>query len=764
MSKINLKKTTKKNLSLLFLIFMLGLGAEILIAAYSKKLSSNLEEQSFHLTVKNKISQGILQNIYLLESTFFHLSAFPNLHTKNKLFNEIQKTQSNIISLLQTLNQGGVFQERYDLNDMGQNSNILSIPYQPIDKNEFAFENADIVSKIKSINTALIKVSAKIDKMNNALSTDVFDLQTAITDLKLELKFIAPTFQRLKENANNIIYKNTLLYQRFISKTERSKQTYFWIQLILTITIALILLWLFRRLSTNIELAAEEVEKTKDYLNDVLNSQKNITVISDGKQILDVSGGFFDYFDNYPSLEAFKLEQACICEKFIKEDGYLYKFEDKNWLEFLLENPEHMHKAKMQKQGKVSIFHVTAHKSKKYQRRIVTLYDITENEQMYAQLAIEKDKAISATQAKGEFLANMSHEIRTPLNAILGFIPLLQEKKFDAETHKYLATIDNSGHSLLGIINDILDFSKIESGKFELDPIKFDPKHEFCIVSDLFRAKASQKNIVYSVSFDENLPATIYTDILRIKQVISNLLSNAIKFSEAYQPINLNIEFDKPSSVLTISVSDKGIGLTPQQQVSIFDAFSQAESSTTRKYGGTGLGLSISAKLVDMLGGELKVKSKIGEGSCFYFKIPVEVIAGKTEIKKKQVFTKFKGHLLLVEDNKTNQMLMAAILKRQGTTFDVANDGIEAIEMVQQLDYDLVLMDENMPNLNGIEATKQIRELNFGQTKLPIIALTANAMTGDRERFIAAGMNDYLTKPVNMNELQRVFSDFLDPV
>ena len=761
MKTLNLKQTTRRNLSVLFAIFMLGLTAEIFISVYSNKLTSNLEEQIHLSSLKNRISQALIKNIFRLESTFFHLSAFPNLHTKKILLNNIQKSESDIISLLQIINQGGVFKEHYDLNDTGKNDRATTTRYQPEHLNEFSFEQADMISKIKTINTALINVSLKIDEMNNAIDTNQTDLAKAIANLKLELKFLAPIFQRLKENANNIIYQNNIFYQQLESEVAESKQMYYWLQTLLTLAIAFILLWLFRRLSTNIELASEEAENSKDYVRDILNSQMNITVVSDGKQILDVSGGFFAFFNDFTNLNDFKQKHPCICDKFIKEEGYLYKFDDKNWLDYLLENSDKRHKVKMEKNGEVNVFHITANMSKKYQRRIITLNNITQTEAMYTQLAVEKDKAVSATQAKSDFLANMSHEIRTPLNAILGFITLLQDKKFDDETHKYLTTIDNSGHSLLGIINDILDFSKIESGKFELDPIKFDPKHELCLVSDLFRAKASQKNIVYSVTFEDSLPATILTDILRVKQVVSNLLSNAIKFSDPYQPINLNIEFDKSSSMLTVGVSDKGIGLTKEQQVSIFDAFSQAESSTTRKYGGTGLGLSISSKLVDMLGGKLRVKSKIGEGSCFYFTIPVEVVEGKIQNKQEVIATQFTGHLLLVEDNKTNQMLMSAILKKQGVTFDIANDGIEAIDMVQQLNYDLVLMDENMPNLNGIEATKKIRKLAQQFTQLPIIALTANAMTGDRERFIQAGMDDYLTKPVNIKELQRVFNSYL---
>ena len=392
------------------------------------------------------------------------------------------------------------------------------------------------------------------------------------------------------------------------------------------------------------------------------------------------------------------------------------------------------------------------------------MFDISENEKINADLQEQKNRALEATNAKGAFLANMSHEIRTPLNAILGFIGLLKDKHHDAESTKYLNTIDNSSHSLLGIINDILDFSKIESGKLDIDPVKFTPHKEFSTTADLFRARCSEKHLSFTIELSENLPKGLKSDILRIKQVLSNLISNAIKFTEPHKAISLQIDYS--DGLLYCSVEDQGIGISPEAVENIFDAFSQAEVSTTRKYGGTGLGLAISSKLVNMLGGELKVESTLGKGSRFYFYVPAESveIAEKLASNKNQSIH-FSGHILLVEDNKTNQLLMSAILKKQGLTFDIAQDGLQAIEAVKTKHYDLVLMDENMPNLNGIEATKTIRLLekeNPGkEQRLPIIALTANAMTGDRERFVSAGMDEYLTKPVNIPKLTAILGDFL---
>ncbi len=359
-----------------------------------------------------------------------------------------------------------------------------------------------------------------------------------------------------------------------------------------------------------------------------------------------------------------------------------------------------------------------------------------------------------ASKAKSEFLANMSHEIRTPLNAILGFIDLLREKEYDKSKLNYLQTIHSSSQTLLGIINDILDFSKIESGNLAIDKVDFNVDSEFRSLLKLFQARAKEKNIKLTLHMHPHIPAALHSDPLRIKQVIANLLSNAVKFTPQNGSVDLYIGYK--NEYLQVAVKDSGIGIPKDKQGQIFDAFRQAENSTTRKFGGTGLGLSISAKLVSMLGGELKVKSVVGRGSIFYFDIHAK--AGKYK-RINQVSTTSSQlenkKILLVEDNKANQMFMSIVLKKLKISFDIANDGFEAITAFNKKSYDLILMDENMPNLNGIEATKRILQIEREQLKphTPIVALTANALKGDRERFLAAGMDDYLTKPVDQATL-----------
>ncbi|RLA82450.1 MAG: hypothetical protein DRG78_07180 [Epsilonproteobacteria bacterium] len=378
--------------------------------------------------------------------------------------------------------------------------------------------------------------------------------------------------------------------------------------------------------------------------------------------------------------------------------------------------------------------------------------------------ALEKQtlNAKKANSAKSEFLANMSHEIRTPLNAILGFVDMIKGETKETKTAQYIDIVDKSSKNLLQIIEDILDFSKIESGKLDIEKVDFNAKAEFEVITHLFQAKCSQKNISLILNIDENLPQIINSDPLRIKQVITNLMSNAVKFTTDGKNIIVTINYS--DNLLFVSVKDQGIGVAKDKLSYIFDTFSQEDSSTTRKYGGTGLGLSISSELVELLGGELKVKSEVGVGSEFYFSIPVTIGKElKIENNNNQGFDFVNKKILLVEDNKANQMFMKVILQKMNLEFDTANDGLEAIEKFKDNKYDAILMDENMPNMNGIEATKRILEIekehNLPHT--PIIALTANALKGDRERFLDAGMDEYLTKPIDKQKMGETLKKIL---
>lgn len=374
---------------------------------------------------------------------------------------------------------------------------------------------------------------------------------------------------------------------------------------------------------------------------------------------------------------------------------------------------------------------------------------------LHDDLRLAKEEAEQSALQKSRFLANMSHEIRTPLNAIAGFISLLGEEEADPKKLKYLNIVKNSSDSLLQIINDILDISKIESGKLDIESINFDPYKDLTMVGELFQAKAAEKGVILRIQYNHNMPKILYGDILRVKQILSNLLSNAIKFTPGGSVVKCIIWYK--SGKLNLRVKDYGIGVAKEKQDTIFDSFVQADNSTARKFGGTGLGLAITLRLSEMLGGSLSFKSREGIGSVFSFSVnmPLGEKTKERPLEHKNHIDMPKAHILLVEDNATNQMFVGIILENSGMTYETANDGLEAIKKFKQKKFDLILMDENMPHLGGIAAAKEILKIEKQGVRehTPIISLTANALKGDKERFLAAGMDDYLTKPVEPGQL-----------
>lgn len=380
-------------------------------------------------------------------------------------------------------------------------------------------------------------------------------------------------------------------------------------------------------------------------------------------------------------------------------------------------------------------------------------YDVTE-------LVKSRDMAVVAEKAKGEFLSNMSHELRTPLNAINGFSSILSRQIKDTKHLEYLQNIMDSSDSLIGLINDILDLSKLQSGKFSLDYQEFNLQEKTDLLLERLSPIALKEDVTIVKKY-EGMEVYLTGDWQRISQIITNLLSNAVKFSTKGKSVEIAISYT--DEILTIKVTDNGIGMSQKAQDKIFKPFIQADNSTTRKYGGTGLGLSIVSNLVEQMNATLALESKEGVGSSFEVKIPLkkaEVNGAIVEFHKGDEKVPLSGHILIAEDNKTNQMLVGILMEEFGLTYTMAKDGVEAVEMFPKEKFDLVLMDENMPNLNGCEAMKKIHEAH-GKA-VPIIALTANAMSGDRERFIELGMSDYVAKPIDDDELYSVMKSFLE--
>jgi signal transduction histidine kinase/CheY-like chemotaxis protein/HPt (histidine-containing phosphotransfer) domain-containing protein len=364
--------------------------------------------------------------------------------------------------------------------------------------------------------------------------------------------------------------------------------------------------------------------------------------------------------------------------------------------------------------------------------------------------------ALNASQAKSEFLANMSHELRTPMNGLLGMLDLALDGGVNAEQKDQLETAQRCAYSLLALLNDILDLSKIEAGKMLLEKIPFQARAvvEDCVKSQA--AKAGQKKIDLRLETGPEPQVGLLGDPLRVRQIATNLLSNAIKFTDRGSVV---VKLDFSPSVdghvnISIQVSDTGPGIAPDKLPTIFEKFTQADGSITRKYGGTGLGLAITKRLVEMQGGDVRVDSEVGKGSTFRVTLPCEVapvaakaISQRTEPLDQLLPSPAVARLLVVEDNLVNQKVVLAILRKKGYRIDVANDGREALARLNSTAYDLVLMDVQMPILDGLEATRLIRR-EARWDYLPIIAMTAHAMNGDRERCLQAGMNAYISKPV----------------
>ena len=395
---------------------------------------------------------------------------------------------------------------------------------------------------------------------------------------------------------------------------------------------------------------------------------------------------------------------------------------------------------------------------------IVWLVDITEIKKIEADLRIAKETAEHLGQVKDEFIANMSHELRTPMNAVLGIIHLLHHTSLSEEQASYVSTMEASAKNLLQIINDILDFSEIESGKVFTQSEDFDVRQPLMYVQSLFQEDARAKNLRLVHSVDDNVPALVTGDPIRLQQILISLVDNALKFTEQGSvQIQVQLESSEDENVrLRFSVQDTGIGIDTEDQSAIFRPFSQADTSGTRKYGGVGLGLTVVSSLVEMMGGRIWYESEVQGGSTFFFTAAFKVPQYDLEVI---VFPESLHGLpvLLAEDNKINEIVATKMLEERGFRVDVAANGLRAVEMVKQKDYALVLMDIQMPEMSGVQATLEIRS-DPKYASLPIIAVTANAMEKDLRQYTEAGMNDYVAKPIEPELLDRAILKWTKPL
>nr|WP_297349361.1 ATP-binding protein [uncultured Glaciecola sp.] len=396
----------------------------------------------------------------------------------------------------------------------------------------------------------------------------------------------------------------------------------------------------------------------------------------------------------------------------------------------------------------------------------------------HVELERERDLAIkheqvakAATESKSLFLANMSHEIRTPMNGVIGMIELMSHSKLDSEQKDFVATAKRSARSLMMIINDILDFSKIEAGQLKIELVEFDLQQHLVELTHDLQFQANAKELKLKLLTNKTQQTKVLGDPYRITQIMNNLLSNSIKFTPSG---SITVEYDltvlNENILLSVVVTDTGIGISADALPHLFDSFSQADMSTTRNFGGTGLGLAITQHLCKIMGGDIKVKSKLGEGSVFQFSVMLATLSPaateeETPSNKQSIPNFANMKVLLVEDNDINQEVMFAILKGLKINVDVVNNGLEAIAKLinsQSVKFDLILMDCQMPEMDGYEATRRIRAGEAGEvfSQIPISALTANNMKDERQKCLAVGMNEYLTKPIDIKALKLMLAKY----
>lgn len=757
-----------KVLLALLLAFTLGYIGILVIHSIFSKILTDLDNSVKNEYSRYKIGEYILKEISLIEANFYKMGIVTKNKALKNIENEIQVEIQNILNAIEVLEKGGVLKNQIKLNLVEATIANDEIPFQ-VDDKKYIFEAIDLLPKLNELKEK-IQDMEDIVKIKNSIieSSDEEFIKNNIFKVELFFKQIPTLFIRMKENSNRLLYES----------------------------------------KKNITLLEKNIKNEKEYYKNLEN--------------------IFTYF----IILIILILGFLVIKQIVKKNKEL--------------------------------------------------------EEITLKAKKSEEDALKANETKSQFLANMSHEIRTPLNAIIGFSDILSNSNLHLEYREKAEIISKSAKALLNIINDILDISKVESGKYEISKTNFDLKNLLDQIVQLYAVNTKQKNIRFLYTLDESIPNFIFSDETRLKQVLSNIISNAIKFTPENKKVSFDVRLlNMNNNIATVrfSVKDEGIGISIENQKTIFEPFSQADGTISRKFGGTGLGLAISLNIIKMLGSEIKLISKENEGSVFYFdldlvvqdintidvnklkydfavcniiedsenirnhlistvkyfgrihqgdediescekidlifcfgdpqfyekllrrknkfKCPVVYVGSmekinnnnkmkplmdyfldvpiygskifniiaeskliekdvEQDIQETQLNDNFTGKVLVAEDNPNNQLLIKIILEKLGLDVTIVENGELAVEKYQKEDFNLVFLDINMPIMDGLTALKHIREYeNKTQKHTPIIALTANSINGDREKYISKGMDNYLSKPFERNQLVDILNLYI---
>lgn len=558
--------------------------------------------------------------------------------------------------------------------------------------------------------------------------------------------------------------EETLLTQRVEESETSANEAVLSIILgtLVAIVVVLIAVSLLLRLLRTRKRLYKELKENEFRLKEVLDAVPAAVTVYDAQgNVFYTNQGVRTLLDNTPATYS---EQIKALPVYRFPTGELYPVEDRPYAKALQGISSQVDDMELRLNGKRSLFLNSAHPifdpDGKLLHVVLVSVDITDRLQSHTRLQEAKEMAEKVARMKENFLANMSHEIRTPLNSIIGFTTLLETSPLNPEQAEYLKAVNTASRNLLTIVNDILDISKIEAGMLQFEHIPFSINSLVQSIRIMLQPSVLDKQLVLNVQLDPGLPEVVLGDPTRLTQILLNLASNAVKFTEKGR-IDISIHQIQQAGKhmwVRLEVKDTGIGIPSEVLPHIFERFRQESTFTTRQYGGSGLGLNIVHSLVEMLGGRISVESTPGAGSRFVVDIPYEV----SELDKTEellpLISSFDGHqsisVLVVEDNPMNQKLATAVLGRMGYSSDIAENGVKALEKLAENRYDLILMDIQMPVMDGYETTREIR--NTLKLNIPIVAMTAHALVGEREHCLKVGMNDFVSKPFQMADLYRI--------